>query len=319
MHSKLGTDLLTSILLACILSFFSVSGEVFADNKLPLPEIVKINDRVIALIGPVELPNKTNRGYMVNSTVIIGSKGVILVDTGFTNEIGQHLKKIIAGITSKPVTHIINTHDHGDHTLGNSEFSDAVIISSENCKATMEKSGYEWIGLVETMTEAKFPKTKPVPASKTYKENSSNKMSLDGVELELWVPNGSHTNNDMIVILPKDKVLIAGDIVVNTIIPNFRDAYVGTWINTLDDISRMSVKHIIPGHGTVTTPDKVGTMAHEMKKLYKGIEAGYKKGLMDSEIRKTLDLSYWKKFTYFDEIMGGNINRTYLEVESENF
>jgi len=50
--------------------------------SLPAPKVQKINDRVYALLGPMELPNKSNQGYMVNTTVIIGEKGVILVDTG---------------------------------------------------------------------------------------------------------------------------------------------------------------------------------------------------------------------------------------------
>ena len=56
-----------------------------------------------------------------------------------------------------------------------------------------------------------------------------------------------------------------------------------------------------------------------MAKLYAGIQAGYKAGLTDSEIRKQLDLSEWRPLHRFDEQMGGNINRTYLEIEAESF
>ena len=56
-----------------------------------------------------------------------------------------------------------------------------------------------------------------------------------------------------------------------------------------------------------------------MAKLYAGIEAGYLKGLTDSEIRQTLDLHEWRKMKNFDQLMGMNINRAYLEVEEANF
>ncbi|MEJ2181787.1 MAG: MBL fold metallo-hydrolase [Gammaproteobacteria bacterium] len=137
---------------------------VNAEAQLPKPKVTKINDQVYALLGPIGIPSKENRGYMVNSTVIIGEAGVILIDTGFTDEIGRQLKSTIAGITDKPVTHIINSHHHGDHVLGNSEFKDAEIISAEKCKDLVEKSGYEWIQLVESMTGYSFPNTKPVSA-----------------------------------------------------------------------------------------------------------------------------------------------------------
>ncbi|MCI0506261.1 MAG: hypothetical protein L0Z73_09155 [Gammaproteobacteria bacterium] len=60
-------------------------------------------------------------------------------------------------------------------------------------------------------------------------------------------------------------------------------------------------------------------MHKRMADFYAGIEAGYKQGLMDSEIRKTLDLHEWEKMKDFDELMGMNINGAFLEVEAANF
>jgi hypothetical protein len=56
-----------------------------------------------------------------------------------------------------------------------------------------------------------------------------------------------------------------------------------------------------------------------MSTLYAGIEAGFKQGLTDSEIRKKLDLTEWKTLKHFDEQMGGNINKAYLEIEAASF
>ncbi len=56
-----------------------------------------------------------------------------------------------------------------------------------------------------------------------------------------------------------------------------------------------------------------------MAKFYAGVEAGYRKGLTDSEIRATLDLRDWKPLVHFEDNMGPNINRTYLEIEAANF
>lgn len=289
------------------------------DRKLPSPTVQKLNDQVYALLGPIGFPGKDNRGYMVNSTVIIGERGVILVDTGFTDEIGRHLKSAITGITDKPVTHIINTHHHGDHTLGNSAFPDAEIISSKKCRELLKKTAYEWISVVENMTGEKFPNTRPVPASRVYPENSRTDITLQGVKLRLWVPHGSHTPGDMMVYLPEYKILISGDILVKKMMPSFRDAHVKTWISTLEQIQALDIDAIIPGHGPLMTMQDVKAMHRRMAALYAAVEAGYEKGLMDSEIRKTLDLSEWKKMSEFDGLMGTNISRTYLEVEQANF
>lgn len=301
------------------LTLLLLSFPLFAADKMPEPKVVKISDRVYALLGPVAQPNPHNQGYMVNSTVIVGDQGVILVDSGASDEVGRHLAKTIAKLTPKPVTHIINTHHHGDHTLGNIAFPGAQVISSAQCKAMVEKTGDEWIGIMEAMIGHKLPNTKPVPATVTYPDLSRTDSTLQGVKLLLWVPKGSHTVGDMMVYLPDDKVLIGGDILVNTLTPNLRDANLKNWIGTLEDVQHLDAKTIVPGHGPLMAQADVKKLHDLLATFYAGIEAGYKKGLTDSEIRPTLDLAEWKKLKEFDTTMGSNINHTYLEIEAASF
>jgi len=67
------------------------------------------------------------------------------------------------------------------------------------------------------------------------------------------------------------------------------------------------------------TPADVGKLHQRMARLYAGIEAGYKAGLSDGEIRKKLDLAEWKPLHHYEEQMGGNINKAYLEIEAAAF
>jgi glyoxylase-like metal-dependent hydrolase (beta-lactamase superfamily II) len=302
-----------------ILSVLAFTNAACAETKMAEPKVVKINERVYALLGPMGQPSRHNQGYMVNSTAIIGEKGVILVDSGGTDEVGKQIARAIARITPKPVTHIINTHHHGDHVLGNVAFKGAEIVSSEQCKALVEKTGTEWVQIMENMVGRKFPNTRPVPATLTFKEESSSERSLQGVRILFWVPRGSHTPGDMMVYLPDDKVLIGGDILVNTTIPNMRDANIRNWIAALAKAQDFDAASIVPGHGPLMTGSDVAGLHKLLAGFYAGVEAGYKKGLTDSEIRGTLDLSEWKNLKEYEITMGGNINRAYLEVEAANF
>ena len=286
---------------------------------MPPPKVEKITELVYALLGPEGLPDKKNQGYMVNSTVIIGEHGVILIDTGFNDEIGKHIAQAIAKLTPKPVTHIINTHHHGDHTLGNSAFPGAQVLSAQKCKELLLSVGYEWLDIIQNVLERKFPNTKLVPASVTFADGSSTERVIDGVKLRFIVPQGSHTPGDMMILLPDEKILIAGDILVQHMAPSFRDAHVKHWISTLDEIAAMDIKIIVPGHGPLMLPKQVPEMRARMTKLYAAVEAGYKKGLTDAEIRKTLDLTEWRSMVSFEELMGMAISRTFLEIEQENF
>ena len=308
---------MTRIFLTLLILTFA--NAAYAQAKIPEPKVVKINERVYALLGPMGLPSQHNQGYMVNSTVIIGDQGVILVDSGGTDVVGKHLAKAIAKITPKPVTHIINTHHHGDHHLGNISFKGAQILSSEQCRELVVKTGEEWVQIMESMVGRKFPNTRPVPAMVTFQAESSNDRSLQGVKMLLWVPRGSHTPGDMMVYLPDDKVLIGGDILVNTTTPVMRDGHVGNWIAALAKVQDFKAAAIVPGHGPLMTMAEVAKMYRLLAGFYTGVEAGYKKGLNDSEIRDTLDLSEWKKLKEYEANMGGNISRAYLEVEAANF
>lgn len=303
-----------------ILIAFCVCGTAVAAPKFAQPKVVKINERVYALLGPLGMPSKHNQGYMVNSTLIIGETGAILVDSGASDEVGSHLARAVAKLTPKPVTHVINTHHHGDHVLGNIVFAGAEIISSEQCREMVKKTGEEWISLMETLVGHKLPNTRAIPASVIYAgENTKVERTIQGVKLVFWVPQGSHTVGDMMVYLPDDKVLIGGDILVNHTVPVMRDAQVRNWVTTLEQAQAFDAKSIVPGHGPIMTKGDVAKLQRQMAAFYAGVEAGYKKGLSDSETRKTLDVAEWKKLEGFETNIGGNVNRAYLEVEQASF
>lgn len=305
---------LAAYMLAGLLFVVSAASQA----SLPAPKVSKINDRVYAILGPVGLPSKQNGGYQVNSTLILGDKGAIVVDTGATHEVGELIAKTVAGITPKPVTHVINTHHHGDHYLGNTAFKNAEFISAKKAQELIDQTGAEWIALVESMIGKKLTNTKAIAAKTTFPENTRTERVINGVKLVFWVPKGSHTPGDLLVYLPDDKVLIGGDVLVNHVVPQMRDAHVKAWIATLDEARKMDFKTVVPGHGPLMSKAEVAKMHATMAKFYQGIEVGYKKGLSDSEVRKTLDLSEWQKLSGTDNI-GTNVNRTYLEVEAANF
>ena len=285
---------------------------------MPEPRTVRINDRVYVLLGPIQHANKNNQGYMINSTVIVGDKGVILVDSGGTHEVGRHIAKAISRITPKPVSHVINTHHHGDHYLGNSAFGGATVISSEKCRAMVVETGDAWLELMEQLVGRSFPDTKPIAAGVTYPEGSKTEIMLHGIRLVFWVPKGSHTVGDMLVYLPQDKVLVSGDVVVNGTVPVMQDASIKNWIGTLGEIQELDVNTFVPGHGDLMTMSDVKALHRAIIRFYSGVKAGYTKGLGEGEIRQSLDLTDWEKLERA-YVIGRNINRAYLEIENDSF
>jgi cyclase len=293
-------------------------GTLAHGQPLPEPRTLKLNDRVYVLLGPVQHANRFNQGYMINSTVIVGDKGVILVDSGGTVEVGRHIAKAVRQITDKPVTHLVNTHHHGDHYLGNAAFEGATIISSETCRKMVLETAHEWLAIMEHDIGRKLPGTKPLAADVTYPADTRTKTTIQGVQLVFWVPAGSHTVGDLLVQLPADKVLVAGDVLVSGIVPTLQDGFLKNWIRTLEEVQALDVEYFVPGHGDLMTLRDVTTLRASMLRFYAGVKQGFENGLNEDEIRKSFDLSQWQTLER-SYVIGRNINRAYLEIESDSF
>ena len=189
---------------------------------LPEPRTIKINDRIYVLLGLIQHANRVNQGYMINSPVIVGDKGVILVDSGGSDEVRRHIARAVRRITNMPVTHVVNSHHHGDHYLGNVAFEGATFISSERCRKMVLETGHEWLELMGHDVRHKLPGTRPLAAAVTYPTDTRTVTFIQDVRLVFWVPLGSHTIGDLLVYLPDDKVLVAGDVLVSRIVPTLQ-------------------------------------------------------------------------------------------------
>jgi glyoxylase-like metal-dependent hydrolase (beta-lactamase superfamily II) len=302
-----------SALIALLIAGAAAYGQAF-----PEPRTLKINDRVYVLLGPIQHANRLNQGYMINSTVIVGDDGVILVDSGGSDEVGRHIATAVRQITDKSVTHVVNTHHHGDHYLGNVAFEGAKLISSEMCRMMVLDRGHEWLEIMEHDIGRKLPGTRPLAAEVTYATGTRTETFIHGVRVVFWVPRGSHTIGDLTVYLPDDKVLIAGDVLVSRIVPTLQDGFVKDWIQTLDEIQTLDAEYFVPGHGDLMTRRDIVALREAMFRFYSGVKEGFRSGKSEGEIRKSLDLSIWDKLER-SYVIGRNINRAFLEIERDSF
>ena len=280
--------------------------------------MARLNERVHVLLGPIQHANARNQGYMINSTVIVGDRGVVVVDSGGSLDVGRHLAAAVRRITDQPVTHVVNTHSHGDHYLGNGAFPGATIVSSETCRKLVGDTGREWVALMEHDIGHALPGTEPLAASVTYAERSRTPVTIGGVRIVFWVPAGSHTAGDLMVYLPDDKVLVTGDVLVNGIVPTLQDGFVRNWIRTLEEIEALGDIRFVPGHGDPMSLREVAAFRATLARFYSGVKEGYRKRLSEEEIRRTVDVSAWSRLER-PYVIGRNVNRAYLEAEADVF
>ena len=187
-----------------------------------------------------------------NSGVIIGQKGVIIVDAKTTADGGKQLLAEVAKLTPKPVTTVILTHSDGDHVNGLAAFpAGLTIIAQENDKKEQEaalKAGGRGA-----------PPADRLPTKVVTKQKET--MKIDGVSFTLlhWVP--AHTSGDLIVYLPAQKIVFTGDIIAtqrpDPIIHLEKNGSTEGWITTTKGILALNADQFVPGHGDIQTKAQI--------------------------------------------------------------
>lgn len=162
---------------------------------LQATQIEKVKENLYIITGSSPANRDAFSGG--NTAVFITDNGVVLVDTKLAGW-GQVILDKVKTVTDKPITTIINTHTHGDHTGSNSMFPATVdIVAHENTKANMEK-----------MDAFKGDKASYLP-KRTFKDKMTLGSGKDRVDL-YWFGRG-HTNGDAWVVFPALRVMHTGD------------------------------------------------------------------------------------------------------------
>jgi glyoxylase-like metal-dependent hydrolase (beta-lactamase superfamily II) len=197
-----------------------------------------------------------------NSGVIVGKKGVIVIDAKTTAAGGKELLDDIAKITPKPVTTVIETHSDGDHINGLAAFPRGIaVIAHENGKKEQEAVIAAGRGGI---TADRLP-TRVVSKNKET-------LKIDGVTIELyhWAP--AHTSGDLVVYLPAGKIVFTGDIISpqqpDPILHPEKNGSSEGWIATTRGMVALNSDRFVPGHGDVQTKAAIqkGLTAAEVKR-----------------------------------------------------
>jgi cyclase len=206
-------------------------------------DILKLKDNLYVLTSSTPGNAATFSGG--NVAVFITAGGVTLVDDKLAGW-GQAVLDKVKSVTDKPITTIINTHTHGDHTGNNGFFGASVeIVAQDNTKTNMEK-----------MDAFKGDNAKFLP-NKTYKDKLTLGSGKDRIDLYYF--GTGHTSGDTFVVFPALRVLHTGDMFAWKDGPLCDRNNGGSCVafpRTLQKVIAgiKNVDTIIPGHSPMQTP-----------------------------------------------------------------
>ncbi len=186
-------------------------------------------------------------GGSSNTTIISGRNCLIIVDTSLFPEKALKIRKFSQEIFGKPISLVINTHYHPDHTFGNAAFEDVNILSSKLTKEFMEQMDINYIEKIWGKEDSK--KYHVSLPNSTFEEKLS--LSECGVKMKLC-NLGGHTPDSTIIFLEKEGILIAGDLIFNNYhLEITDDSNIEDWKNALNILRDLSPFFVVPGHGEV--------------------------------------------------------------------
>jgi glyoxylase-like metal-dependent hydrolase (beta-lactamase superfamily II) len=219
-------------------------------KALEATKIEKVKDNLYIITGSGAADTSAFSGG--NTAVFITDAGVTIVDTKLAGW-GQTILDRVKTVTSKPITRIINTHTHGDHTGSNEFFGVNVeTIVQENTKANMAR-----------MDAFKGDKARFLP-TKTYKDKMTIGAGKD--EIDLYYFGRGHTNGDTFVVFPALRTMHVGDMFAWKALPYVDTANGGSVIEQPKSLAKAvatvkNVDTIINGHIPVSTWDDLKEFA----------------------------------------------------------
>jgi cyclase len=297
-----------------------------------------------------------------NAAVIFTNDGVVVVDSHSKPSAAYALYRDIQGLTKQPIRKVINTHFHWDHWQGNQAYSETFpeveIIASERTRDNLlsPDAGSGGLAYIERQLvsvpkeieklkedivragdaekklrlEANLHQTEeylaelkdlkpPLPTRTVSKSITLNER---GREIELLLLGRAHTDGDVFIYLPKEKVVATGDALIDWM-PFMNDGFPEDWVKTLTALERYDFDQVIPGHGEVVSRDRLKFFRAYLSDLIDAVKRAAGEGAKLSEMQTTIAAQLAPKYEQgmtkyplgqYRERIGLNIEMVYRKV-----
>jgi glyoxylase-like metal-dependent hydrolase (beta-lactamase superfamily II) len=288
------------------------NGKAFRFNKVGDGIYHAVGTGTLAVVG--------------NSSFIVNDNDVIVVDDHVSPAAAWVLLEEIKAVTNKPVTTVINTHFHFDHAHGNQIFDQRVvsIIGHEFTRqmllnnsigmplyrnyvtglpgqiddlkkrlatesdATTQASLERQIAVAENNRAAQA-ELKPTPPNVTLTDRMT--LYRGSREIQIRYLGRGHTAGDVVVFLPREKVVMTGDFLTAGL-SNMSDSFPDEWVKSLDNLKTLDFDTVLPGHGEAfTDKTKIGYFQDYMRDVWTEVSRLKQQGVSAEDAAKRADLT----------------------------
>jgi glyoxylase-like metal-dependent hydrolase (beta-lactamase superfamily II) len=266
----------------------------------------------------------TGRGSegRANAGFIVTREGVVVVDAEASPAAGETLLRTIRSVTSRPIRWLVLTHHHPDHHFGAIVFrkAGARVIAHPDTRTLASEGGPDeevinWIRVVglDAMRGFEFADTpdRPVTASDT--------LRLGGRTIVVFSPGPGHTPGDLMVWLPAERVLFAGDILIEDGVTMMVDGSAPALLGALARIDSLAPRVVVPGHGAIPAApaELVQRTRNYVTQLRTEMRAAVERGVPMQRALSALPPPDENRPVSLNSRLRRNAARVYVEEEKE--
>ena len=209
------------------------------------PRIIKLADNVY---GYEEIRQP---GFTTVSLFVVGRDGVLIADGQGSAAATQTMLDRIRTVTLLPIRWYVVGSDHGDHTAGNSVLpKDITYIVHPTSRAQLVRDSTA--AAVAAGRSDQPPRVVIVPPQAMTSDKQT--IDLGGIAVDVLFLGRAHTGGDLMVHLPREKILFMSEAYLNRVFPAMRSAYPDEWVAMIERALAMDITRYVPGHGFIEEP-----------------------------------------------------------------
>jgi glyoxylase-like metal-dependent hydrolase (beta-lactamase superfamily II) len=267
-----------------------------------------------------------DRGLGWSNSGFVARGGGLVVDTLYDLNLTRQMIGLYAGVHPDPARTLVNTHHNGDHCWGNQLFPDARIIAHRGCAERFHEFPPAQAETIRTMSDppenlrrlqeefSPFDFSGIVLTAPTDVIDGDTTIELDGITAELLYVGPAHTEGDVIVHLPAEHVVFAGDVFFHRCTPIGWEGSTQRWIDALARIEALEPVAVVPGHGPVCGVDGVREMREYLEYVRREAAEHWRAGRAPLDAAKRIELGPYAKWTD-PARLAANVHRVYRECE----
>lgn len=307
-------------LLSCLLALVAASHTRATEELRDYPA-KKIAANTWVIHGPLGDPSVDNQGFMNNPAFVVTADGVVVIDPGSSVQAGRMVLRQIRHVTQKPVTHVLNTHVHGDHWLGNQAIHDAwpqaqILAHPEMIRRAHQGAAADWVDRMDRMTNGFTRGT--VARIPTVAISESHSFTAGGLGFRIHAPEKAHSHTDIMIEVVEEKVLFLGDNVLNGRFGRMDDGTYRGSIAACERAAAIPAAVFVPGHGATGGREIVGAYRDYLATLFATVKQEYDAGKQDFEMKDIVrrKVAAWAGWEGFELHLGRQISVAVLEIEA---